>query len=157
MRKVLALLLLCGGCAGDARFNKVWSGLESTITSPTRVEAFRITASKPDMDYLKWAETAGPILLDGPTSKELAGILLDSKGYYRGPPKACIPTPGVKLRFTPANGTTVWVYLCFECRILIVYEGQSLRGSDDFDPAAPALAALVKKLFPKDPEIQALK
>lgn len=111
----------------------------------------------PSGEYRDWVVSAGPVDVDAAASREIAKILLEPKSYYRGAPKACVPTPGVKLKFIGAGERTVWVYLCFECEMLFVEEGKTSRGGDDFDPAARALAALMKKLFPKDPEIQLLR
>ncbi len=159
MRKAswaLILMTACGG--GDPKVDALWAGLEGAVRSPQKVEAFRLAQpDKPEMDYPAVKETAGPVALDASSTKEVSTLLLDPASYYRGAPKKCLPTPGVKLKFTGSSGSAVWVYLCFECKILIVYDGSTLRGQDDFDPAAPALATIVKKLFPKDAAIQALK
>ena len=51
----------------------------------------------------------------------------------------------------------MWVYLCYECRVLISEgpHGQGLFAF--FDPAATGFVTLAKDLFPEDPVIQALR
>jgi hypothetical protein len=51
---------------------------------------------------------------------------------------------------------TVDVVFCFQCDILSVYQNGVAVASEDFDPIRPALVPLMKKLFPKDGEIQSL-
>jgi hypothetical protein len=160
MRNLRFTLLLVAGCHGsDERFDKIWKGIEGVIRSPMKVEAYRITKPKPELEnlHLQWLETAGPVTLDVQAVKELAEIFLDIKTYKRGVDDGCLPTPGVKLRFARDHGEPVWVFLCFECDVLIVYDGPTRRGADSFHPVTPALRAIVKKLFPNDPLIQALK
>jgi hypothetical protein len=162
MKKKAWVLILLAGCSGDAKFSKIWGDLRGTIGSPTKVEAYRIVMPEPkagaglNMDYATWKVTAGPIVLDAPTAQQLGAILLDAKSYYRGPPKSCLPLPGVRLIFTDGR-RTVTLLVCLECSIVMVSSSDGHGGGDDFDPAAPAIVAIMKKLFPKDPEIQAFK
>lgn len=158
MRLLAAGLLLAAGGCGQAAVEKSFDGVEAVLRSPTKVEAFRVGTADGNphsTDYRAMPETAGPVAVDPATASELARILLDPKSYSPHP-KPCVPNPGVKLRFT-AGSRTVEVFLCFECSELFVYEGARSRGALEFDPAHGSLVIVVKRLFPKDPAIQALK
>jgi hypothetical protein len=159
-RAAVAVLALLG--CGDARFGQVWSASRDVVQNATKVEASLLVvpdgpAGKPgELDYWSWPRKGAPVTLDAATSKRVADLLLDEKSYYRGPPKQCLPMPGVQLRFE--RGTSVVsVLLCLECRILAVRGPGGQTAMDDFDPAAPAFLEIVKKLFPVDPVIQRLK
>jgi hypothetical protein len=159
-RAAVALLALIG--CGDARFGQVWNGSRAVVENATKVEAALLVvpdgpSGKPgELDYWSWPRKGAPAALDAATSKRVADLLLDEKSYYRGPPKKCLPMPGVELRFE--RGTAVAsVLLCLECRILAVRGPGGQTALDDFDPAAPALLEIVKKLFPADPVIRLLK
>jgi hypothetical protein len=162
MKRAVALLVLLLASCGDERFNTTWSGRRSIVQTPDRVEAFLLDRPEPkpggtaDWNYWNWKPSTGAVTVDAATTKQLGELLLDEKNYYRGSPKACIPTPGVKMTFTRGS-TAVTVLLCFECRMLMTRGGGAGDGIDDFDPMAPALVAIVRKLFPKDAGIQSLK
>lgn len=162
MRRILPVALLALLGCGDARFGQMWSGNQDVLRNATKVEAALLVvpdgpAGKPGaLDYWSWPRKGAPVALDAATAKRAADLLLDEASYYRGPPKACLPMPGVELRFE--RGTTVVrVLLCLECRILAVRGPGGRADMDDFDPAAPALLEIVKKLFPDDPVIRLLK
>ena len=68
-------------------------------------------------------------------------------------PEIIIPRPGVKFRFTK-NLHTVIAMLAFDSRGATFYgAGQQAN----FDPRAPELTRIIKKLFPNDAVIQSLK
>jgi hypothetical protein len=149
------------GC-GDARFGQVWNGSQDVLRNATRVEASLLvvpdgaSGQRGELDYWSWPRKGAAVTVDAATSNRIADLLLDEASYYRGPPKKCLPMPGVQLRFE--RGTSVVsVLLCLECRILAVRGPGGRSDLDDFDPAAPALLEIVKTLFPKDPVIQSLK
>lgn len=154
-------LAVLAGC-GDARFGQVWSGSKDVVLHADKVEASLLVvpdgpSGKPGaLDYWSWPRKGAAVTVDAATSKRVADLLLNEASYYRGPPKQCLPMPGVQLRFE--RGTSaVSVLLCLECRILAVRGPGGQTGMDDFDPAAPALLEIVKKLFPADPVIQGLR
>jgi len=169
---ILALLALTG--CGDARVDQVWSSSRSVLNSAATVELSwlavpdlsRIAVNPgdkpaerppaPDMDYWHWADKSAPQSADATAARKLADVLLDEKSYYRGPPKACLPMPGVHLKFIDGKRVAN-VRICFECRMLFVRGPDGAGGGDDFDPGAAALIAALKAAFPKDAEIQALK
>jgi hypothetical protein len=158
---VLSLFSLLGCSDGPA--DRVWHRVSrGVIRSATTVEAYlidvpeRAPGKTVEHDWWKWPMKAGPVALDAATAKRLVDVFLDDASYYTGPPKACLPQPGVKYRFV--RGTeVVTVLVCYECQQLMVQDPGGGGGSGDFDPAGPALVAIVKQLFPKDPGIQRLK
>lgn len=161
--KRLALwgVLALAGCS-DGPSDKAFSGAaRSIMNGATVVEAYRIQTppqgERPtELDWWKWPMKSGPVTLDAATSANLTGFLLDDRTYYTGPPKACIPIPGVKFRFV-RGAEAVSVLMCYECRQLMVSVTGGRGGSGDFDRAAPALEQIAKKLFPGDREIQSLQ
>src|SRR3954469_12013382 len=147
MRWAILALGALAGC-GDARFGQVWSGSRDVLRNATKVEASLLvvpdgpSGKRGGLDYWSWPRKGTPVVLDAATSKRVADLLLDEASYYRGPPKQCLPMPGVQLRFE--RGTSVVsVLLCLECRILAVRGPGGRTGMDDFDPAAPALLKIV--------------
>jgi hypothetical protein len=155
-------LLLTAGCGGDYRYGRVWSGSKAVVLNADKVEASLLVvpdgpSGKPgELDYWSWPRKGAPVALDAAAAQRVKDLLLDEASYYRGPPKKCLPMPGVQLRFE--RGTSaVSVLLCLECRILAVRGPDGHVGMDDFDPAAPALLAIVQKLFPGDPVIRRLR
>jgi hypothetical protein len=75
--------------------------------------------------------------------------------------KACIPDHGVLLTFRGRAGA-VSIALCFKCDLFAVFwsgSGQEFRvnAEEDFDRIRPQLVALVKRLFPDDPDMQKLQ
>jgi len=171
-RSIVALLALAG--CGDARMEQVWGGARSVLKSATKVEVTWLAVPDPsrnavlpgdkpgerppapDMDYWHWADKSGPQSADAASARKLADILLDEKSYYRGPPKACLPMPGVRLKFIDEKRVAT-VLICFECRMLFVRGPDGAGGGDDFDPGAPALIAGLKAAFPSDAGIQRLQ
>jgi len=70
--------------------------------------------------------------------------------------KGCLIMPGMAVRLT-RGGMQLEVVFCFECDILVTYLNGREMGSEDFDRAHRALAAVAKQLFPKrrgNPEAQ---
>ena len=162
MRRLLPVALLALLGCGDARFGQVWSGSQDVLRNATRVEASLLVvpdgpSGKPgEPDYWSWPRKGAPVTLDAATAQRIKDLLLDEKSYYRGPPKKCLPMPGVQMRFDRGTSSAS-VLFCLECRILFVRGPGGQVGMDDFDPAAPALLEIVKKLFPADPVIQRLR
>jgi hypothetical protein len=162
MKRVLVLTLAIAGC-GDPKFSKTWGSLESTVRGATAVEAqlldnpydSEMDRSKIEYDWWKWKVKGKPVVVDAATAKQLADALLDEKSYYRGPPKACMPMPGVRVQFVKGAQTVV-VLFCLECSMIFV-RGADHLGGDDYDPAKSGIVAAMKKIFPNNAAIQAYK
>jgi hypothetical protein len=93
------------------------------------------------------------VTADVATAWELSRLLSDPRSFAPGPPRPSIPRPGVKFRFI-RNLHSVVAMLSFDSKGATFYgTGQQAN----FDPSAAALSAIIKKLFPEDPVIQALK
>jgi hypothetical protein len=159
-----AATLLFAACAGpDWRVVQLYGGAGSVeaIEAPTRVEAFRIAPDVvgPDPTYERVGlhrVTAGPVLVDESTSSELSAILLDPDSYDWQRAKGCEFRPGVGVRYT-REVSRVDLALCFECDELTIHRQGRRVGVEDFDAVRPGLVSIVKRVFPNDPEIQALK
>ena len=169
VRFVAAALLavtgaLVAGCrGGDWRVAQLYGGSTSmgVLEAPQSVEAFRIdpalrTADPKAPRLGDYPILAGPVHADAAAIAELSSILRDPETYdwYRA--KGCDFTPGVGLRLV-RDASRVEIALCFECDELKIWRMGRTVGMEDFDAARPRLVALVKRLFPDDAAIQALK
>ena len=91
---------------------------------------------------------------------QLSKVLLNDHSYphYNGTMKDCAPEPGVVVTFSNEK-KDVDIFFCFECAILIVKtDGKATSDGlqSDFDPSRAELVRIVKKIFPKDSQIQSL-
>jgi hypothetical protein len=95
-------------------------------------------------------------------AQRLKHLLQRSSSYYQGSnAKSCIPDYGVLFTFRSGD-RAVQIALCFNCNMLDVFDGgddkaRSVNTLPDFDPMRSDLVAIVKKVFPDDPEIQDLE
>lgn len=102
-----------------------------------------------------------PVSVSASEAEKLKHLLQRSSSYYQGSnAKACIPDYGVLFIFRSGE-RTVQVALCFNCNMFRIFDGadDKARGVNtlmDFDPMRSELVAIVKKVFPDDPEIQNL-
>ena len=164
----LLLVVFVVGC-GDAKVDKVWGDSRGVMRSASKIEFSWLDVPHPkeeppgskapsamNFDYWSWGIKSGPLTADAAAAKLVADVLLDEKSYYHGPPKACLPMPGVMLRFIDSN-RIVKILLCFECRMVMVRGPGGSESGGDFDPGAPALIAAVKAAFPKDADVQKLQ
>lgn len=132
-----------------------------TIKSPDKVEAFRVQPEPSPMGSADamvgpYLATAGPVRVDGAGIRMLRNVLLSDTTYMWDVAKACEFMPGVGFRFHK-SGAPLEVALCFSCDELAIWRAGKKLGSEDFDSARPHLVALVKRLFPDDPKLQALR
>jgi hypothetical protein len=157
-------LLAATGCGSkDWRVQQLYGGPTSmeVLTFPQVVEAFRIDPRLPAPDKAAprlgdFNILAGPVPVPAADADELKKVILDPETYdwYRA--KGCDFRPGVGLRFMK-DASRVELALCFECDELMIFRHGRRIGMEDFDAARPRLVAVVKRLFPDDPQIQALK
>lgn len=140
-----------------------WKGLAAGIEAAITIEAWLIAGGVPTpggaprpSSYFEYPETAGPVVLSKPAAAALTAILSDPKLVVPGA-RPCVPHPGVKFRFTRPSPYPVWVFLCFECSELFVYEGKAPQDGALFDAARSQLIAVLKPLFPKDEGLQGMK
>jgi hypothetical protein len=129
------------------------------LLKPEKVKAYRLrpTASESDIHVGRSVDeypiVGESVAIPALTTEQLIALLSQPE---RELAKACIPAPGVRLDFIRGS-ETLQVLLCFECKILIVYQDGKLVGGGDFDSSYVDLLRAVKAIFPNDPEIQALK
>lgn len=106
-----------------------------------------------------------PITLSADDAQMLKKLLSEPRSYLwrneGGTFKACIPDYAVLFTFRYSS-SPVRILLCFHCDQMAVLVGTGddpprANLEEDFDLIPPQLLALVKRLFPKDAEIQALK
>jgi len=134
-----------------------WKDLATGIETATTVDVWRIEGDlKGGESYFEYKELAGPVTLHHADASGLKAILSDSSLTKEGA-QPCELRPGVKLRFNRPDPYPVWVFLCFECDELIVYEGKTPCDGRLFKEGRSKLLAVVKPLFPKDDFIQGLK
>ena len=86
----------------------------------------------------------------------LRHLVQQQSSYDWGVVSYCIPEYGILLSTRGEGGKTVQIALCFECLQFSVFEEDTLVSTLDFTKMRKRLAALIKPLFPNDPEIQAL-
>lgn len=131
----------------------------STLKYADRVEASLIDQpSDPKegaVELLRYPTRTGPISVSVSDVGALKRVLLDRRSYLWDIVKLCKPTYGVRLDFIRSDHR-VSVLLCFECDILATQLDDKSGAVEDFDGARPAIARIVRSLFPDDPKIQSL-
>lgn len=134
------------------------SGL-GTVRHAEKVEAYRI--SSPPMSVSaanrvkKYPVLAGPVSVPTALAATVTTALLSPESYGWEWVKGCMPEYGVCLSFY-RQSDRIDVFLCFECRILMIVHNGVACGGEDFDPIARTLVRAAKMLFPVDGVIQAL-
>jgi hypothetical protein len=163
---VVPLVLLAAACGGgvSSRVAALFGGPAgwAAIETPEKVTAFRII--RPGvLQHIRAPDTLagfeiiqGPLDVDPAVAAELRAILADDSIYDWERAKGCEFDPGVAFRFAK-GGSDLDVLLCFSCDEFAAYRGDKRVGGEDFDVARPRLLALVKRVFPGDEKIQALK
>jgi hypothetical protein len=155
MRIIAPLTILALSACSPSRGDGIFGDSAGVVRSPERVLALRLAKQQRPFAgaYADWPADGAPVAVDPALAAELARLLFDDASYRPAdaPPKTCIFNPGVRIDFV-RGASTAPLYLCFDCLQLV-----GPKGGADFDPAARAFGAVVKKLFPKDPEIQSLK
>ena len=167
MRSSLLLATLALAACGSgvsSRVAALFGGAEgwAAIETPEKVTAYRIVrpgvlqhVRAPDM-LAGFEVIAGPVDVEPDVAAELRAILADDAIYDWERAKGCDFEPGVAFRFAK-GGSDLDVLLCFHCDEFAAYRGEKRLGGEDFDVARPRLVALVKRVFPGDEKIQALK
>lgn len=130
-----------------------------TLLHPEQVVAFRLGRPPGNqggsVGIKAYPVTVGPVDVPPDAAQALAKLLLDDRSYSWDTMKSCTPEYGVRTTFIQGD-EEIEVNFCFECgRALVRRDGQTIR-VHDFDPSAQQLTALIRPLFPDDPQIQAL-
>jgi hypothetical protein len=160
MSRALLLLALLAGCGtGTLRENLLPPAEREIVAGAETVRAFRLAdgpispGGRKRIEWQDWPTSGPSLVVDAALARELSRILSDPRSFAPGPARPSIPRPGVKFRFTKGLQEVV-AMLCFDSRGATFYgSGQQAN----FDPSAAELTVLVKKLFPDDPVVQALK
>lgn len=158
MRSLSALLLTLLGCAQAPPTKEFRPAADvEVLAAPDSVQAFRLTdgpispGGRGRIEWHQWPVESSATV-DAGTARELAALLADPRSFALEPIRGAIPRPGVKFIFRRGSAT-LGAMLCFQSRMITFYGGGQ---SANFDPSVRELARLVKRLFPKDPGIQAL-
>src|SRR6185436_8642908 len=129
MKRIAAVLLLLAGCSKPPPPTPVvhaWGPLQSTLTSASRVEAFRLSEPENErLGYENWPAQSGPVAVEAAVAKELVDLLLDPKSFSDNP-KPCEPRPGVRVIWT-SGSQEVQAIFCFECSTLWLYSKEKWR------------------------------
>jgi hypothetical protein len=167
---VSAIVLVAVCCAAFAlgqraieNVNKLFGGSDGlqVVLRPDKVEAFRVApqhkAPKEEGSEIIGGASilSGPVAVDETTARELAEILRNSDTYGWDFAKGCKFDPGVVIRFA-SRTSTIDVVFCFHCEELQIWRDGRPVGGEDFDAASRKLAAIMKRIFPEDREIQDL-
>jgi hypothetical protein len=103
-----------------------------------------------------------PVRVDADLVKELGQALLDKRTYGWQGPTFCGFAPGIAIRYHGKGEggmeRRAVVLLCFECDDIVVHVSDPFAESrvENFMPGRAKLVRLVKRIFPKDKEIQEL-
>jgi hypothetical protein len=102
-----------------------------------------------------------PVAVAPAEAQQIQDLLLRRSSYVWDSAKMCAPDYGVVLTFRRADAV-VRVALCFECDMLGIYDSpeaaaQEINLEGDFDPIRTLLAAVAKRVFPNDSDIQRLQ
>lgn len=127
------------------------------FTSSEVMVARRLTHLDHDFTRLENYQMGSEILVPQASADEIRNLLNQDSSYVWEYSKACIPDYGILLTVRDQKGKEIHIAICFECLILSVFDGNDLMLSEDFDPIHIPLIAIIKPLFPDDPEIQALR
>ena len=165
---VIVLVAVC--CAAFAlgqraseNVNTLFGGSDGlqVVLKPEKVEAYRVAPlhNMPKGEDPKTIGGAGmlsgPVTVDEESSRELTEILRNPGTYDWDSAKGCKFDPGVVVRFA-SKLSTIDVVFCFHCEELQIWRDGARVGGEDFDAASHKLAAIMKRIFPEDPEIQSL-
>jgi len=167
---VSAVVLVAVCCAafalgqrGVENVNTLFGGSDGlqVVLRSEKVEAYRVAPlhKMPKGEDLKTIGGAGmlsgPVTVDETSRRDLAEILRNPGTYDWDSAKGCKFDPGVVVRFA-SRSTTIDVVFCFHCEELQIWRDGARVGGEDFDAASPSLAAIMKRIFPEDAEIQKL-
>jgi hypothetical protein len=150
---------------GRSPMSRLFGGGENMaiVRDATRVEAYRVTpppGSNPMERYtspLDYEVVSDPVAVPAEMAREMSQALLSPETYNWGSAKACGgPVYGVKLSFFQ-GAERVDVYFCFQCSVLAVVRDDRVFVGEDFDNAEQVFVQAVKKLFPDDAKIQAIR
>lgn len=157
---VAVVLALTSGCTSRTEaYETVFGGEDAAaaVRDATTVEAYRLVAPSYFQQTLdKYEMASGPVPVPANLADQLKQLLLDPGSYDFTIAKGCVPDHGVRIEFVDGK-RKIDVLLCFECRILSVYDNGQSAGGEDFDPINRQLIAIVKQLFPNDQAIQELQ
>jgi len=151
---------------GDVLVEELFGGKDAVeiVEHPDRVEVFRLNGERkrrPVKDAVKEAQLddfppvsdAVPVPHD--IALQVAATLISPESYHWLIGKLCIPEYDVRFSFFRGD-QRVDVLFYFECdMLLILRNGQGISGGY-FDYSHNFLASIMKQLFPKDEEIQAI-
>jgi len=154
------LLLLAAGCASSVVDERLLPpSAREVVEAPGPVRAFRIHAIPlpPGTGAKDWPDvpTTAEVQVPPELERQLRRLLLDPAGYDMETGKGCIPSPGVKFRFS-RGADTVEAYVCLQCAGIAFY-GHGANGGEawgNLESNFLPLVDLIAKLFPDDVHIR---
>ena len=170
MKSAWAAVLLLGlGCiegppsgpGKPGKIGRIFGGLDNAdlVAAPERVEAFRLRPPTTVIDvkpqYNEWPVAGDRVRVPADVAGRFSRGLTSENTYGGDEPKDCDPNPGYMLRFH-GDGRTVDVVFCFKCAVLFTYRGSRPLWYANFDASTKAMAALLLKVFPGDPDLARL-
>jgi hypothetical protein len=150
-RSVEQVTHLFGGPAGLAPVISAQQVLAFRLARP----AARDASESPAPEFGGAQTTSDAVSVAADDARQLALILRDPATYTWDSAKSCKFDPGVGLRFVGKDSTTEVVF-CFHCDEVQIYHDGQRAGGEDIDNARSRLAAIMKRIFPRDEEIQKL-
>ena len=137
---------------------------ESLRTDPSILKLNPQNDPTAALHVLAFYHRDSPAPVEADDVRELKKLIIDPRSYpwmsERHEVRACLPDYAVMFTFY-GSSEIVRVLLCFQCDQLAVLVGKGddplrVNAEDVFDDIRPQLVTIVKRLFPNDPDIQAL-
>ena len=153
-----AAILISFNCFGSDASNR-FGGVENSaiVAKPVSVKAWRTVGSVKSSPGDYFEKFGNPIIVSTNLAAHLSKVLLNESSFENSSstPKQCLLEPGIVVTFSSGKHD-LDVFFCFECNVLVV-KSETKEIGNSFDPSRVELVQIMKKIFPKDPQIQSLK
>lgn len=149
--RIAAILPLLALAACSSKADEIFGDAAASVRSPDKVVAFKIANPRPmSARILAWPNAGASVVLDPAVAAELSALLVDEKSYRDATPGAGGHIdPAYRLVFTRANSPTAEFLICLGSSEILGAAAQAR-----FDHAAGKVAALLKRVFPDDPDLK---
>jgi hypothetical protein len=94
----------------------------------------------------------GSVAVDAAISAQLKALLTAPESYEWDSVKGCATDFGIKLTFV-RDDDRIDIWLCLTCAIMFIVRTDGSASGANFDPSEDEMIAIVKRLFPNDPQI----
>jgi hypothetical protein len=161
---ILGLLTLAWRCylrSLEPKLDAVFGNdrVRAVIAEPEAVEVYRLGPLPPSINWEEaeikdYPVNGGPIALDTKTAHDLSMLLTDSRSYVFGAgPISAVYVPHVRARFSRGS-SEVWIDFDLDCARLTIHQNGHAVGGGVFGYVERDVVQIMKRLFPRDREIQ---